>query len=90
MERLEAIRKKEKHEESAVASTEVKQKLQGFLLKKQREQAAAMGSGTITTGVVPPNTTGSGGVGNLNPPNAPTPGNTKIIDLYIFYVSVFH
>lgn len=33
-EHLEALRKKEKHEESAVASTEVKQKLQVFL--KQR------------------------------------------------------
>lgn len=41
--RLEAIKKKEKHEQSAVASSEVKQKLQGFLLKKQREAAANSG-----------------------------------------------
>ncbi|XP_023012143.1 histone deacetylase 4 [Leptinotarsa decemlineata] len=33
-EQLEALRKKEKHEESAVASTEVKQKLQSFLRQR--------------------------------------------------------
>lgn len=33
-EQLEALRKKEKHEESAVASTEVKQKLQDFLRQR--------------------------------------------------------
>lgn len=33
-EQLEALRKKEKHEESAVASTEVKQKLQVFLRQR--------------------------------------------------------
>lgn len=33
-EHLEALRKKEKHEESAVASTEVKQKLQVFLRQR--------------------------------------------------------
>ncbi|XP_024082353.1 histone deacetylase 4 isoform X13 [Cimex lectularius] len=41
-ERLESLKKKGKHEQSAVASSEVKLKLQGFLLnKKQREAAAA-------------------------------------------------
>ncbi|XP_060516933.1 histone deacetylase 7 [Cylas formicarius] len=34
-EQLEALRKKEKHEESAVASTEVKQKLQDFLRQRR-------------------------------------------------------
>lgn len=33
-EHLEALKKKEKHEESAVASTEVKQKLQDFLRQR--------------------------------------------------------
>lgn len=33
-EQLEALRKKEKHEESAVASTEVKHKLQAFLRQR--------------------------------------------------------
>lgn len=41
-ERLESLKKKEKHEQSAIASSEVKQRLQEFvLLKKQREAAAA-------------------------------------------------
>uniref|UniRef100_A0A0K8TDF1 histone deacetylase n=2 Tax=Lygus hesperus TaxID=30085 RepID=A0A0K8TDF1_LYGHE len=45
-ERLESLKKKGKHEESAVASEEVKQRLQGFLLeKKQREAAAAAANG---------------------------------------------
>ncbi|CAG9859580.1 unnamed protein product [Phyllotreta striolata] len=34
-EQLEVLRKKEKHEESAIASTEVKQKLQSFLRQRQ-------------------------------------------------------
>ncbi|BES96155.1 histone deacetylase [Nesidiocoris tenuis] len=49
-ERLESLKKKGKHEESAVASEEVKQRLQGFLLeKKQREAAAAAANGGPTT-----------------------------------------
>lgn len=48
--RLESLKKKEKHQQSAIASSEVKQRLQEFvLLKKQREAAAkqlqGMGSG---------------------------------------------
>ncbi|XP_011303801.1 histone deacetylase 4 isoform X6 [Fopius arisanus] len=45
-ERLEALRKKDKHDHSAIASTEVKQRLQSFLVnKKQREAAAAANGG---------------------------------------------
>ncbi|XP_020299663.1 histone deacetylase 4 isoform X3 [Pseudomyrmex gracilis] len=40
-ERLEALRKKDKHDHSANASTEVKQRLQSFLVNRQREAAAA-------------------------------------------------
>ncbi|CAH0556641.1 unnamed protein product [Brassicogethes aeneus] len=43
-EQLEALRKKEKHEESAVASTEVKQKLQVFL--KQRASGCSKAART--------------------------------------------
>ncbi|KAG1678324.1 Histone deacetylase 4 [Nymphon striatum] len=39
-EKLESLKKKDKHEQSAIASSEVKQKLQEFVLKKQREAAA--------------------------------------------------
>ncbi|XP_014285163.1 histone deacetylase 4 isoform X4 [Halyomorpha halys] len=49
-ERLDSLKKKGKHEQSAVASSEVKQKLQGFLLnKKQREAAAAAANGAAPT-----------------------------------------
>ncbi|ODM95857.1 Histone deacetylase 4 [Orchesella cincta] len=69
-ERLEAIKKKEKHEQSAVASSEVKQRLQGFLLsKKQREQAAAKAGGVSI-----PNSVTSGGV-PINSANPPTAGS---------------
>ncbi|XP_023232285.1 histone deacetylase 4-like, partial [Centruroides sculpturatus] len=45
-ERLEQLKKKEKHEQSAIASSEVKQRLQEFVLsKKQREAAAGGASG---------------------------------------------
>lgn len=45
-EKLEALKNKDKHEQSAIASSEVKQKLAGFLLnKKQREAAAGFGGG---------------------------------------------
>ncbi|XP_049860821.1 histone deacetylase 5 isoform X2 [Schistocerca gregaria] len=51
-EKLEAIKKKDKHEQSAVASTEVKQKLQNFLLnKKQCEAAAAANGATSASGM---------------------------------------
>ncbi|XP_075237492.1 histone deacetylase 4 isoform X2 [Lycorma delicatula] len=46
-ERLESLKKKEKHEQSAVASSEVKQKLQGFLLNKKQREAAAAANGTV-------------------------------------------
>ncbi|KAG0727417.1 Histone deacetylase 4 [Chionoecetes opilio] len=42
--RLEAIKKKDKSEQSAVASSEVKQRLQEVILKKQREAAATGGA----------------------------------------------
>ncbi|XP_020712488.1 histone deacetylase 4 isoform X12 [Athalia rosae] len=49
-ERLEALRKKDKHDHSAIASTEVKQRLQSFLVnKKQREAAAAANGGVPGT-----------------------------------------
>ncbi|XP_044737712.1 histone deacetylase 4 isoform X3 [Chrysoperla carnea] len=47
-EKLEALKKKDKHEQSAVASSEVKQKLQVFLMKKQRDAASASPKGSIT------------------------------------------
>ncbi|KAK3931192.1 Histone deacetylase 4 [Frankliniella fusca] len=43
-ERLEALRKKDKHEQSAVASSGVKEKLQVFLLNKKQREAMANGS----------------------------------------------
>ncbi|XP_063975199.1 histone deacetylase 4 isoform X7 [Diachasmimorpha longicaudata] len=49
-ERIEALRKKDKHDHSAIASTEVKQRLQSFLVnKKQREAAAAANGGLAGT-----------------------------------------
>ncbi|XP_021950549.1 histone deacetylase 4 isoform X4 [Folsomia candida] len=49
--KLEALKNKDKNEQSAIASSEVKQKLQGFLLnKKQREAAAYGAAGTPTPG----------------------------------------
>lgn len=54
-ERLEALKKKEKHEQSAVASSEVKQKLQGFLLsKKQREATGMSPNSSSSVGIGPP------------------------------------
>ncbi|XP_063233276.1 histone deacetylase 4 isoform X3 [Bacillus rossius redtenbacheri] len=46
-EKLEALKKKDKHEQSAVASSEVKQKLQGFLLSKKQREAAAAANGAV-------------------------------------------
>ncbi|XP_042904634.1 histone deacetylase 4 isoform X2 [Parasteatoda tepidariorum] len=40
MERLEQLKKKEKHEQSAIASSEVKQRLQEFVLNKKQREAA--------------------------------------------------
>lgn len=50
-EQLEALKKKDKHEQSAIASTEVKQKLQVFLMKKQRDAASSSpkGSSAVTS-----------------------------------------
>lgn len=48
-EQLEALKKKDKHEQSAVASTEVKQKLQVFLMKKQRDAASGSPKSTATS-----------------------------------------
>lgn len=55
-ERLEALRRKDKHEQSAVASSEVKQKLQGFILNKKHREAAAAAS---CNGQPPSSTTSS-------------------------------
>ncbi|XP_032456631.1 histone deacetylase 4 isoform X4 [Nasonia vitripennis] len=46
-ERLEALRKKDKHDHSAVASTEVKQRLQSFLVNKKQREAAAAANGAV-------------------------------------------
>ncbi|XP_076291494.1 histone deacetylase 4 isoform X16 [Lasioglossum baleicum] len=46
-ERLEALRKKDKHDHSAIASTEVKQRLQSFLVNKKQREAAAAANGAI-------------------------------------------
>ncbi|XP_069940162.1 histone deacetylase 9 isoform X4 [Cherax quadricarinatus] len=44
IERLEALKKKDKHEQSAVASSEVKQRLQEVILQKKQREAAATGA----------------------------------------------
>lgn len=54
-----------------MASSEVKQKLQGFLLSKKQREAAAMAGG-----VPIPNSASSAAVG-VNPANISTPGNLK-------------
>ncbi|KMR02735.1 histone deacetylase 4 [Lasius niger] len=46
-ERLEALRKKDKHDHSANASTEVKQRLQSFLVNKKQREAAAAANGAV-------------------------------------------
>ncbi|XP_029042665.1 histone deacetylase 4 isoform X14 [Osmia bicornis bicornis] len=46
-ERLEALRKKDKHDHSAIASTEVKQRLQSFLVNKKQREAAAAANGAV-------------------------------------------
>ncbi|KAL3250107.1 hypothetical protein MRX96_055708 [Rhipicephalus microplus] len=43
---LDQIRKKDKHEQSAVASSEVKQRLQEFVLNKKQREAAANNANT--------------------------------------------
>ncbi|KAI5709676.1 hypothetical protein M8J76_009850 [Diaphorina citri] len=48
-ERLETLKKKDKHHQSAIASSEVKQKLQGFLLSKKQREAAAAANGSFTS-----------------------------------------
>ncbi|EFN68742.1 Histone deacetylase 4 [Camponotus floridanus] len=45
--RLEALRKKDKHDHSANASTEVKQRLQSFLVNKKQREAAAAANGAV-------------------------------------------
>ncbi|XP_024939817.1 histone deacetylase 4 isoform X4 [Cephus cinctus] len=47
-ERLEALRKKDKHDHSAIASTEVKQRLQSFLVNKKQREAAAAANGAVS------------------------------------------
>ncbi|XP_034940761.1 histone deacetylase 4 isoform X3 [Chelonus insularis] len=46
-ERIEALRKKDKHDHSAVASTEVKLRLQSFLVNKKQREAAAAANGAV-------------------------------------------
>ncbi|XP_076244011.1 histone deacetylase 4 isoform X2 [Calliopsis andreniformis] len=46
-ERIEALRKKDKHDHSAIASTEVKQRLQSFLVNKKQREAAAAANGAV-------------------------------------------
>lgn len=53
-----------------MASSEVKQKLQGFLLSKKQREAAAMAGGVP----IPNSATGSAPAG-VNPANVSTPGN---------------
>lgn len=49
--KLDALKRKEKHQHSAVASSEVKQRLQEFVLsKRQREAAAASASSSSLIG----------------------------------------
>ncbi|XP_023225860.1 histone deacetylase 4-like isoform X3 [Centruroides sculpturatus] len=48
-ERIEQLKKKEKHEQSAIASSEVKQKLQEFVLNKKHREAAANSANSPTT-----------------------------------------
>ncbi|KAK0079015.1 hypothetical protein PV325_001851 [Microctonus aethiopoides] len=46
-ERIEALRKKDKHDHSAIASTEVKLRLQSFLVNKKQREAAAAANGAV-------------------------------------------
>ncbi|XP_071630350.1 histone deacetylase 4 isoform X6 [Temnothorax longispinosus] len=46
-ERLEALRKKDKHDHSANASTEVKERLHSFLVNKKQREAAAAANGCL-------------------------------------------
>ncbi|XP_011701273.1 PREDICTED: histone deacetylase 4 isoform X7 [Wasmannia auropunctata] len=46
-ERLEALRKKDKHDHSANASTEVKERLHSFLVNKKQREAAAAANGAV-------------------------------------------
>ncbi|XP_011874063.1 PREDICTED: histone deacetylase 4 isoform X3 [Vollenhovia emeryi] len=46
-ERLEALRKKDKHDHSANASTEVKERLHTFLVNKKQREAAAAANGAV-------------------------------------------
>lgn len=65
--KLEALKNKDKNEQSAIASSEVKQKLQGFLLNKKQREAAALGAAGINASctspmAMSPSITGAGGV----------------------------
>ncbi|OQV20372.1 Histone deacetylase 4 [Hypsibius exemplaris] len=66
MERLEALRHKDKHEHSAIASSEVKQRLHEFVLqKKQRESMGGACNGSLLENTGPS-------------PQQPTPPNGAI------------
>ncbi|KAI4502278.1 hypothetical protein M0802_002960 [Mischocyttarus mexicanus] len=67
-ERLEALRKKDKHDHSAVASTEVKQRLQSFLVNKKQREAAAAANGAVP---------GTPGYRNWLQPQSETTSNTN-------------
>lgn len=73
-ERLESLKNKEKHEQSAVASSEVKQRLQEFvLLKKQREAAARRAA--ATTALSSGGSAGSSGSGTSSHNGSGGPGS---------------
>ena len=67
-ERLESLRNKEKHEQSAVASSEVKQRLQEFVLLKKQREAAARQSAALSSG-------GSSGSGTSSHNGSGGPGS---------------
>ncbi|XP_012285218.1 histone deacetylase 4 isoform X3 [Orussus abietinus] len=67
-ERLEALRKKDKHDHSAIASTEVKQRLQSFLVNKKQREAAAAANGAVP---------GAQGYGSWLPPQSETTNTTN-------------
>ena len=73
--KLEALKNKDKHEQSAIASSEVKQKLQGFLLHKKQREAAALGSAAGVNCCTNSNSSTSSGMPMS--PAIPTANNIK-------------
>lgn len=78
-ERLQSLRNKEKHEQSAVASSEVKQRLQEFvLLKKQREAAAR--AAAATAGLSSGGSSGSGTSSHNGSGGPGSPSSSRLTD----------